>query len=95
MAAKTLLNINHKKQMSLNVLCNNAGFFPNSMDKAEEFGTLMQQAMNCVDVQGTWYLPFEDYAIKHYIIQYFQNAQQKKDLYPEFLLELPFEFHLP
>jgi hypothetical protein len=80
MAAKTLLNINHKKQMSLNVLCNNAGFFPNSMDKAEEFGTLMQQAMNCVDVQGTWYLPFEDYAIKHWLCK---NAMLTEGRYLE------------
>lgn len=67
MASKIILNINHNKQISLDVLCNNAGFFPNRMDMAEKFGLLMLEAMANVDVQGTWYLPFEDYAVKHWL----------------------------
>ncbi len=65
--SKNELDIHYKKQNSLDVLCNNAGFFPNDMELAKRYSNLMIESMRHNDVQGIWYLPFEDYAVKHWL----------------------------
>lgn len=65
--AKHALGINYKIQKSIDVLCNNAGFFPNELSMTERFSKLMIESMRQSDIQGIWYLPFEDYAIKHWM----------------------------
>lgn len=59
--AKELFLINYHKEQDLDVLCNNAGFFPNSLDLLDEFKCQMLDSMKMSDIQGIWYLPFEDY----------------------------------
>lgn len=65
--AKKVLNINYKVQNSLDVFCNNAGFFPNDIKLLDKYSFLMIDSMKLNDIQGIWYLPFEDYAVKHWL----------------------------
>ena len=65
--AKENLKISYKKESSLQILCNNAGFFPNDKKYLKEFADLYISSSQYSDVQGVWYLPFEDYAVKKWL----------------------------
>lgn len=61
---KSELKINYRLQRSFNTLCTNAGFFPNDISLLPTFSKLMCESMSFCDLQGVWYLPFEDYYLK-------------------------------
>lgn len=65
--AKENLGISYKKASSLETLCNNAGFFPNNNDCLKRFSDLIVSSSRFCDVQGVWYLPFEDYAVENWL----------------------------
>lgn len=58
---KTDLCIEHHAKVSFDTLCNNAGFFPHNQSLLPIFCERMKNAMPLCDLQGVWYLPFEDY----------------------------------
>lgn len=70
------LKIKSKYDQALFILCNNAGFFPNSMQKAIEFVELMKETCRDVDVIGVWKMFME----KHYI-----RTCMKPDVYMTYL----------
>lgn len=72
---KVDIEINYNLSKSFNILCNNAGFFPNDITLLPRFSRLMKESMISCDLQGTWYLPFEDY--------YFENGLLKPSLITE------------
>lgn len=72
---KKKLGVNYNENACLNELCNNAGFFPNEPKLLNEFSKLMQDSMAICDVQGVWYLPFEDYFLKNGIPNYTQITE--------------------
>ncbi len=59
--------IDHRKG-AVNQLCQNAGFFPNKIDDAEQFCDLMLQSCKEVDVQGVWNLRMEKYIMERYAV---------------------------
>lgn len=61
---KSELGIHYRLQRSFNTLCNNAGFFPKDISMLPIFSKLMCESMPLCDLQGVWYLPFEDYYLK-------------------------------
>lgn len=61
---KSELGIHYRLQGSFNTLCNNAGFFPKDISMLPTFSKLMCGSMPLCDLQGIWYLPFEDYYLK-------------------------------
>lgn len=61
---KCELSINQRLQTSFDTLCNNAGFFPNDISQLPSFAKLMSDSMSLCDLQGVWYLPFEDYYLE-------------------------------
>ena len=65
--AKMITGFDYKKELSINTLCNNAGFFPNDEDLVMKFAQLMVESMKFCDLQGVWYLPYEDYFTRHYL----------------------------
>lgn len=66
-AAKERLNISYNNDSSLEILCNNAGFFPKEIKHMREFSDLYISSSHYSDVQGVWYLPFEDYAVRKWL----------------------------
>lgn len=65
--AKKILGINYGFDENMNTLCRNAGFFPNEKTLAKKFSTVMTESMKLCDVQGMWYLIFEDYFLKNHV----------------------------
>lgn len=68
-AAKERLKIRAGIQNDIEILCNNAGFFPRDVSLLAEFSDVMIDAMSSVDVLGTWYLTLEDYAVNRWVSQ--------------------------
>ena len=65
--AKKILEINYGFDENLKVLCSNAGFFPNDQSLADKFAEVMMDSMKRCDIQGMWYLMFEDYFLKKHV----------------------------
>lgn len=65
--AKNLLRIKYGLNENIKVFCNNAGFFPNDSNLIGRYTSLMLDSMKECDVQGMWYLVFEDYFMKKYL----------------------------
>lgn len=62
--AKEDLGISYKNQQSIELLCNNAGFFPNDKRLIKKYSNYMIESMEKCDIQGVWYLAFEDYYVR-------------------------------
>lgn len=58
------LGIKKKIDSRNRLLSNNAGFFPADEENTFHFSEVMLDAMSLSDIQGVWYLCYEDYAIK-------------------------------
>ena len=61
---KSELGILYRQKRSFNTLCDNAGFFPNDISMLPAFSKHMCESMPLCDLQGVWYLPFEDHYLK-------------------------------
>jgi len=54
------------RKAATNQLCNNAGFFPNDIEKSSQFAELMISVCNQIDLQGQWARYMEDYVYLTY-----------------------------
>lgn len=50
-----------------NLLCNNAGFFPNNDDEIFNFCELMEESFQDIDILGVWNNKMEDLLVKDYM----------------------------
>lgn len=53
-------------EKDINMLCNNAGFFPKEIQMVERFCEVMLDANSQIDIIGAWVGVMEDYIIKTY-----------------------------
>lgn len=65
---KTDVGIKFRIDESVKILSNNAGFFPDDVSMLSRFATIMKESMKLCDLQGMWYIPFEDYYLKSNIL---------------------------
>ncbi len=68
-AAAAYPNINSsllKKRISRGEIYKNAGFFPEGIEYILKYRDIMINASACADYIGVWFLPMEDFVIKHY-----------------------------
>jgi hypothetical protein len=64
----------------IELLCNNAGFFPKEAFDARRYQSEMMEFCKNCDILGVWFRPFEDYYIKKYMkpdlhLTYLQNIE--------------------
>lgn len=61
------LHLNRNREIRNKELQNNAGFFPLTNECLHRFSDTMIDAMGSADVQGIWFMAYEDYALRNYI----------------------------
>lgn len=51
---------------ALNMLCFNAGFFPNVQEAADKFANIYIDSVKAMDLCGVWGINLEDYLLEHF-----------------------------
>lgn len=82
------LGIIGNEEYKMKALENNAGFFPSNKDQHKKFSDIMLESMKKCDLQGIWYLLYEDYTIKK-ILPSVTNIIEARYLEPWFYKENP------